>query len=273
VLDKYGVEMIGASKEAIDKAEDREKFKQAMTKIGLGSARSGIAHSMEEAQQVQGAMGFPTIIRPSFTMGGSGGGILLASGTTTIVQGVLDVSGGAGGYGGEDCSLSQEALAERSALRGQLCSGVAAIQSAAEESAAALEDLSGSLLAAYAPYEVVTDADYARCAAALTGVTAAAEAGYLTAASLTAAVSRNTTGCVSLRTLRSSASSVNGNTATPISRNTVSMRARCVCQRYMNTLPPKRASHSRQTPASPELWASWPIARRNWNRPSRNRSC
>jgi carbamoyl-phosphate synthase large subunit len=75
VLDKYGVEMIGASKEAIDKAEDREKFKQAMTKIGLGSARSGIAHSMEEAQQVQGAMGFPTIIRPSFTMGGSGGGI------------------------------------------------------------------------------------------------------------------------------------------------------------------------------------------------------
>jgi carbamoyl-phosphate synthase large subunit len=75
VLEKYGVELIGASKEAIDKAEDREKFKQAMTKIGLGSARSGIAHSMEEAQQVQGAMGFPTIIRPSFTMGGSGGGI------------------------------------------------------------------------------------------------------------------------------------------------------------------------------------------------------
>ncbi len=75
VLEKYGVEMIGASKEAIDKAEDREKFKKAMTKIGLGSARSGIAHSMEEAQQVQGAMGFPTIIRPSFTMGGSGGGI------------------------------------------------------------------------------------------------------------------------------------------------------------------------------------------------------
>ncbi len=75
VLEKYNVEMIGASREAIDKAEDREKFKQAMTKIGLGSARSGIAHSMEEAQQVQGAMGFPTIIRPSFTMGGSGGGI------------------------------------------------------------------------------------------------------------------------------------------------------------------------------------------------------
>ncbi|MBN8779846.1 MULTISPECIES: carbamoyl-phosphate synthase large subunit [unclassified Thiobacillus] len=75
VLEKYGVEMIGASKEAIDKAEDREKFKAAMTKLGLGSARSSIAHSMEEALQVQAALGFPTIIRPSFTMGGSGGGI------------------------------------------------------------------------------------------------------------------------------------------------------------------------------------------------------
>jgi carbamoyl-phosphate synthase large subunit len=75
VLEKYGVEMIGASREAIDMAEDREKFKQAMTRIGLGSARSGIAHSMEEAQQVQAAIGFPAIIRPSFTMGGSGGGI------------------------------------------------------------------------------------------------------------------------------------------------------------------------------------------------------
>jgi carbamoyl-phosphate synthase large subunit len=75
VLEKYSVEMIGASREAIDKAEDREKFKQAMTKIGLSSARSAIAHSLEEALQVQQAMGFPTIIRPSFTMGGSGGGI------------------------------------------------------------------------------------------------------------------------------------------------------------------------------------------------------
>ncbi|MBP6711012.1 MAG: carbamoyl-phosphate synthase large subunit, partial [Propionivibrio sp.] len=75
VLDKYKVEMIGASKEAIDKAEDREKFKAAMTKIGLGSARSATAHSMEEAQQVQAMIGFPVIIRPSFTMGGSGGGI------------------------------------------------------------------------------------------------------------------------------------------------------------------------------------------------------
>ena len=75
VLEKFGVEMIGASKEAIDKAEDREKFKAAMTRIGLGSARSAVAHSMEEAQQVQAMIGFPVIIRPSFTMGGSGGGI------------------------------------------------------------------------------------------------------------------------------------------------------------------------------------------------------
>ena len=75
VLGKYNVEMIGASKEAIDKAEDREKFKRAMTRIGLDSARSAIAHSLEEAQQVQAALGFPSIIRPSFTMGGSGGGI------------------------------------------------------------------------------------------------------------------------------------------------------------------------------------------------------
>ena len=75
ILAKFGVELIGASKEAIDKAEDREKFKDAMTKIGLGSARSAIAHSMEEAHQVQASIGFPTIIRPSFTLGGTGGGI------------------------------------------------------------------------------------------------------------------------------------------------------------------------------------------------------
>ena len=75
VLAKYKVELIGASKEAIDKAEDRQKFKEAMTKIGLGSARSAIAHSMEEALQVQPSIGYPAIIRPSFTMGGSGGGI------------------------------------------------------------------------------------------------------------------------------------------------------------------------------------------------------
>jgi carbamoyl-phosphate synthase large subunit len=75
VLDKYGVEMIGAKKEAIDKAEDREKFKNAMAKIGLASARSALAHSLEEAVQVQAMVGFPTIIRPSFTLGGAGGGI------------------------------------------------------------------------------------------------------------------------------------------------------------------------------------------------------
>jgi len=75
VLDKYGVEMIGAREEAIDKAEDRQKFKEAMTRIGLESARSGVAHSMEEALAVQATVGFPAIIRPSFTMGGSGGGI------------------------------------------------------------------------------------------------------------------------------------------------------------------------------------------------------
>jgi carbamoyl-phosphate synthase large subunit len=75
VLEKYKVELIGATPEAIDKAEDRAKFKDAMTRIGLGSARSGVAHSMEESWAVQREVGFPTIIRPSFTMGGSGGGI------------------------------------------------------------------------------------------------------------------------------------------------------------------------------------------------------
>src|SRR5688500_14243967 len=75
VLDKFGVEMIGAKKEAIDKAEDREKFKNAMTSIGLASPRSALAHSLEEALQVQAMVGFPTIIRPSFTLGGTGGGI------------------------------------------------------------------------------------------------------------------------------------------------------------------------------------------------------
>jgi len=75
VLEKYGVEMIGAKREAIDKAEDREKFKKAMERIGLASPRSALAHSMEEALQVQTMVGFPTIIRPSFTLGGTGGGI------------------------------------------------------------------------------------------------------------------------------------------------------------------------------------------------------
>jgi carbamoyl-phosphate synthase large subunit len=75
VLEKYKCELIGASPEAIDKAEDRSKFKDAMTKIGLGSARSGVAHSLEESWAVQKTVGFPVIIRPSFTMGGTGGGI------------------------------------------------------------------------------------------------------------------------------------------------------------------------------------------------------
>jgi carbamoyl-phosphate synthase large subunit len=75
VLDKYDVELIGAKPEAIDKAEDRLKFKDAMTKIGLGSARSGIAHTLDEAWTVQKTLGFPTVIRPSFTLGGTGGGI------------------------------------------------------------------------------------------------------------------------------------------------------------------------------------------------------
>src|SRR6185503_33449 len=75
VLDKYGVELIGANATAIDKAEDREKFKTAMAKIGLASPRSALAHSLEEALQVQAMVGFPTIIRPSFTLGGTGGGI------------------------------------------------------------------------------------------------------------------------------------------------------------------------------------------------------
>ena len=75
VLEKYNVELIGASPEAIDKAEDRAKFKEAMTKIGLASARSGIAHTLEEAWDVQKQLGFPVIIRPSFTLGGTGGGI------------------------------------------------------------------------------------------------------------------------------------------------------------------------------------------------------
>src|SRR4249919_1595987 len=75
ILNKFDVELIGATKKAIDKAEDREKFKAAMTRIGLGSARSGIAHDIEQALEVQADIGFPAVLRPSFTMGGSGGGI------------------------------------------------------------------------------------------------------------------------------------------------------------------------------------------------------
>ena len=75
VLEKFGVEMIGASREAIDMAEDRGLFRQAMTEIGLFTPKAYVVHSMEEAEQVPPSLGFPIIIRPSFTMGGSGGGI------------------------------------------------------------------------------------------------------------------------------------------------------------------------------------------------------
>ena len=75
VLEKHSVEMIGANKQAIDKAEDRELFRQAMLKIGLDMPKAAIAHSLEDALKIQEEVGFPTIIRPSFTMGGSGGGI------------------------------------------------------------------------------------------------------------------------------------------------------------------------------------------------------
>ena len=75
ILAEFQVELIGATPEAIDKAEDRSKFKQAMTRIGLASARSGVAHTLAEAWEAQAELGFPVVIRPSFTMGGSGGGI------------------------------------------------------------------------------------------------------------------------------------------------------------------------------------------------------
>jgi carbamoyl-phosphate synthase large subunit len=75
VLQEHGVELIGASREAIDMAEDRGLFRDAMTDIGLATPRASVVHSMEEAHQVQASIGFPVIIRPSFTMGGSGGGI------------------------------------------------------------------------------------------------------------------------------------------------------------------------------------------------------
>ena len=75
VLERFGVQMIGASQDAIDKAEDRERFDRAMKAIGLETPRSAIAHSMEEAFQVQSQLGYPCVIRPSFTLGGSGGGV------------------------------------------------------------------------------------------------------------------------------------------------------------------------------------------------------
>jgi carbamoyl-phosphate synthase large subunit len=74
-LEKYGVKLIGASAEAIHKAEDREAFKQAMQRIGLRVPASGTAHNREEAIKILEQIGFPAIIRPSFTMGGTGGNI------------------------------------------------------------------------------------------------------------------------------------------------------------------------------------------------------
>jgi len=85
VLEKFGVEMIGAKRDAIDKAEDRERFKKAMESIGLQCARGAIAHSMEEALQVQAAIGYPVIIRPSFTLGGAGGGIAYNKDEFTVI--------------------------------------------------------------------------------------------------------------------------------------------------------------------------------------------
>ncbi len=93
VLEQFGVEMIGATKEAIDMAEDREKFRTAMDEIGLGSAISFIAHSMSDAWAAQQELGFPVIIRPSFTMGGAGGGIAYNKQEfETIVARGLDMS-------------------------------------------------------------------------------------------------------------------------------------------------------------------------------------
>ena len=92
-LEKYGVEMIGADAEAIDKAEDRMKFREAMTKIGLESARSGIARSFEQALAIVERTGLPAVIRPSFTMGGTGGGIAYNRAEfEEIVRGGLDAS-------------------------------------------------------------------------------------------------------------------------------------------------------------------------------------
>ncbi len=104
-LDKFGVKMIGADAEAIDKAEDRIKFRNAMDKIGLESARSGIAHSLDEALEVLERTGLPSIIRPSFTMGGTGGGV--AYNREEFIQIVT---------GGLDASPTTEVLIEESLL-------------------------------------------------------------------------------------------------------------------------------------------------------------
>ena len=92
-LEKYGVQMIGADAEAIEKAEDRLKFREAMDKIGLESPRSEIAHSLEDATRALDFVGLPAIIRPSFTLGGTGGGIAYNRGEfEAIVRGGLEAS-------------------------------------------------------------------------------------------------------------------------------------------------------------------------------------
>ncbi len=105
VLARFGVEMIGADREAIDMAEDRDRFRRAMQQIGLATPNAAIAHSLEEALQVQAQIGFPTIIRPSFTMGGSGGGIAYNR------EEFLDIV-----ERGLDLSPTHEALLEESVL-------------------------------------------------------------------------------------------------------------------------------------------------------------
>ena len=85
VLDKFGVQMIGADRQAIDKAEDREKFRDAMTRIGLAMPRSMLARDLDEALALQGEIGYPVIIRPSFTLGGAGGGIAYNKGEFTAI--------------------------------------------------------------------------------------------------------------------------------------------------------------------------------------------
>ncbi|WP_265562857.1 carbamoyl-phosphate synthase large subunit [Sphingomicrobium arenosum] len=93
ILEKHGVKLIGATAEAIDKAEDREKFKAAMTKIGLESPISDIAHSMEDATRILETIGLPAIIRPSFTLGGTGGGVAYNKEEfENIVKGGLEAS-------------------------------------------------------------------------------------------------------------------------------------------------------------------------------------
>jgi len=105
VLEEFGVELIGASKAAIDMAEDREQFKNAMAEIGLESPVSEIAHTLDQAMEIQQRIGFPTIIRPSFTLGGSGGGI--AYNTEEFIEIVAN---------GLELSPTNEVLLEESVL-------------------------------------------------------------------------------------------------------------------------------------------------------------